>query len=277
MRKILWPIFVILSSFLGGAFAQSIGGGIVSAVAAAVGFSNGVATGTAAAAGNHWTNSIPYEPGIDALGAVSLYSISPNGNWGTVSATRSSDNAAGSPQSIIADNCIAGSDNTSIAHKVWCRYEQGVFTATSVGRQLLNDENSVLNLKSSVIVDPFTPNPTGSTYNLRLDSGTGVGTGGTNVSGALHILDNGAQYNSGIVIGNAAIVTNEAIALATNHKINAYSSAGVVGAVIQFGSGSPAGAVSCTARCLYLRTDGGANTTLYINETGGGTSGWAAK
>lgn len=51
----------------------------------------------------------------------------------------------------------------------------------------------------------------------------------------------------------------------------------IVPGAIQAGSGSPAGTVSCTARCLYIRTDGGAGTTLYINETGGGTSGWAAK
>lgn len=238
-------------------------------------YANGLSVGTATIGGTHWTNAVPYEPGIDVANAVALYSISPNGNWGVVAATRSSDNVKGTPQNIIADNCIAGSDHTSIAHKVWCRYEQGVFTATSAGRQLLNDENSVLNQGSSVSIDPFTPNPNGSTINLRLDSGTG--SGGSNVSAAQHILDNGAQYNSGIVFGSAAIATNEAIALAVNHKINAYSSAGSIGAQIEFGSGSPAGVVSCTARCLYIRTDGGAGSTLYINETGGGTSGWAAK
>lgn len=238
-------------------------------------YPSGLAVGTAAIAGIHWTNSSPYEPGIDVPNAIGLYSISPNGNWGVVAATRSSDNVQVTPQNIIADNCIAGSDHISVAHKVWCRYEQGVLTATSVGRQLLNDENSVLNLKSSVLIDPFTPNPVGSTINLRLDSGTG--SAAMNASGALHIVDNGAQYNSGIVIGSAAISTNEAIALAVNHKINAYSSAGTIGAQIEFGSGSPAGVVSCTARCLYIRTDGGVGSTLYVNETGGGTSGWAAK
>ena len=49
------------------------------------------------------------------------------------------------------------------------------------------------------------------------------------------------------------------------------------GASILSGAGSPEGKVSCTARCLYIRTDGGVGSTLYVNETGGGTSGWAAK
>jgi hypothetical protein len=49
------------------------------------------------------------------------------------------------------------------------------------------------------------------------------------------------------------------------------------GAAILTGAGSPAGVVSCPTRCLFLRTDGGPNTTLYVNETGGGTGGWVAK
>jgi len=49
------------------------------------------------------------------------------------------------------------------------------------------------------------------------------------------------------------------------------------GAAILTGRGSPAGVVSCSTRCLFLRTDGGPNTTLYVNETGGGTTGWVAK
>jgi hypothetical protein len=51
----------------------------------------------------------------------------------------------------------------------------------------------------------------------------------------------------------------------------------LAGAAILTGAGSPAAVVSCSTRCLYLRTDGGPNTTLYVNETGGGTSGWVAK
>ena len=43
------------------------------------------------------------------------------------------------------------------------------------------------------------------------------------------------------------------------------------------GTGSPAGAISAPVGSLYLRTDGGANTTLYVKESGTGTSGWAAK
>lgn len=43
------------------------------------------------------------------------------------------------------------------------------------------------------------------------------------------------------------------------------------------GNGSPAGAVSAPVGSLYMRADGGANTTLYVKESGTGTSGWVAK
>lgn len=52
----------------------------------------------------------------------------------------------------------------------------------------------------------------------------------------------------------------------------------VIGAVkVLTGTGSPAGAVAAPVGSLYLRSDGGANTTLYVKEAGAGTSsGWRA-
>jgi len=47
--------------------------------------------------------------------------------------------------------------------------------------------------------------------------------------------------------------------------------------VILTGTGSPAGAVTAVVGSLYLRTDGGANTTLYVKESGTGNTGWVAK
>ena len=44
------------------------------------------------------------------------------------------------------------------------------------------------------------------------------------------------------------------------------------------GTGSPAGVVAAPVGSLFLRTDGGANTTLYVKESGAATSaGWVAK
>lgn len=43
------------------------------------------------------------------------------------------------------------------------------------------------------------------------------------------------------------------------------------------GSGTPEGAVTAPVGWLYLRTDGGASTTLYVKESGTGNTGWVAK
>jgi hypothetical protein len=43
------------------------------------------------------------------------------------------------------------------------------------------------------------------------------------------------------------------------------------------GAGSPQGVYAAPVGSLYTRTDGGANTTLYIKESGTGNTGWVAK
>lgn len=44
-----------------------------------------------------------------------------------------------------------------------------------------------------------------------------------------------------------------------------------------WGTGSPESAVTATVGALYLRTDGGTGTTLYVKESGTGNTGWVAK
>jgi hypothetical protein len=52
----------------------------------------------------------------------------------------------------------------------------------------------------------------------------------------------------------------------------------VASATINFGTGSPETVLSAPVGSLYLRTDGGAGTVLYVKEGGGaGNTGWAAK
>jgi len=46
---------------------------------------------------------------------------------------------------------------------------------------------------------------------------------------------------------------------------------------IRSGSGTPEGAVTAAIGSLFMRTDGGANTTLYVKESGAGNTGWVAK
>lgn len=43
------------------------------------------------------------------------------------------------------------------------------------------------------------------------------------------------------------------------------------------GEGSPEGVVSAPVGSLYLRSDGGPGSTLYVKESGSGNTGWSAK
>lgn len=49
------------------------------------------------------------------------------------------------------------------------------------------------------------------------------------------------------------------------------------GGFVLRGSGTPEGAVTAAVGTLFLRSDGGAGTTLYVKESGSGNTGWIGK
>lgn len=53
--------------------------------------------------------------------------------------------------------------------------------------------------------------------------------------------------------------------------------AGVTQTAVLRGTGTPEAAVTAPVGTLYLRSNGGANTTLYVKESGTGNTGWIAK
>lgn len=62
-------------------------------------------------------------------------------------------------------------------------------------------------------------------------------------------------------------------------RTNAFAASGIVigTAKIINGTGSPEGVVTAPIGSVFLRTDGGASTTLYIKTSGAGNTGWTAK
>ena len=48
-------------------------------------------------------------------------------------------------------------------------------------------------------------------------------------------------------------------------------------AIITSGSGTPESVVTAPIGSLFLRTDGGAGTSLYVKESGAGNTGWVGK
>jgi hypothetical protein len=87
-----------------------------------------------------------------------------------------------------------------------------------------------------------------------------------------------ASFSSGTV----AVVAGSGATLGDLHASGALLVASVglaldaTGPVIISGPGDPTAVRSGAKGSLYLRTDGGASTSLYVNETGD-TTGWVAK
>ena len=52
---------------------------------------------------------------------------------------------------------------------------------------------------------------------------------------------------------------------------------GASGPTLSWGTGSPETVVTAPVGSLYLRTDGGAGTSLYVKESGSGNTGWVGK
>lgn len=92
--------------------------------------------------------------------------------------------------------------------------------------------------------------PTGSYHNFQFrDAGTGTTT-------------------------SRARLTETSLDLLNGLRLGAI---GVGGVLVRSGAGSPEGVLTANIGSMYLRTDGGAGTTLYIKESGAGSTGWVAK
>jgi hypothetical protein len=52
---------------------------------------------------------------------------------------------------------------------------------------------------------------------------------------------------------------------------------GASGPRVVQGSNTPEGAITAPVGSLFLRTDGGVSTTLYVKTSGAGNTGWTAK
>lgn len=77
-----------------------------------------------------------------------------------------------------------------------------------------------------------------------------------------------------IELGNASDTT---IARSGSGAVSIEGSNIITALTVMSGSGSPEGVVTAVVGRIYLRSDGGAGTTLYIKESGTGNTGWIAK
>lgn len=86
------------------------------------------------------------------------------------------------------------------------------------------------------------------------------------------------QFNNSGVFGGSSNLTWNGTTLAVNQRVQANSFRfSTSGPELLYGSGTPESAVTAVVGSLYLRTNGGAATTLYVKESGSGNTGWVAK
>jgi hypothetical protein len=96
----------------------------------------------------------------------------------------------------------------------------------------------------------------------------------------------GAVTTSGLTMATARLLGRTTASTGAVEAISVDSglalASGVLGIASGYalpltGTGTPEGAVTAPVGTLFLRTDGGAGTTLYVKESGTGNTGWAAK
>jgi hypothetical protein len=182
-----------------------------------------------------WVNT--YILGADAGGQVTVYGVSPVGNWGALFAARSSDNPSGSVQNVIGLNSLVVHDSTGTGHNTWSTYMAGYIASGSTNSHHINLECSVFNNGGVATEDPFNVNPLGSAVIIRLDNSASGGLGGNSISAAMDIVNNGAQCISGIVFGSNSLDTSvnptpPALALPTGYATKWYSAAATVAGLI---------------------------------------------
>lgn len=85
--------------------------------------------------------------------------------------------------------------------------------------------------------------------------------------------------NAGLVKANGIQVADiSSSQTLTNKTLTAPKISGGSGtATISAGTGTPEGVVTAEVGSLFMRTDGGVSTTLYVKESGIGNTGWVAK
>ncbi len=96
-------------------------------------------------------------------------------------------------------------------------------------------------------------------------------TGTTQLSNP-QTLDSYGKLRQPVYFQEPVIMSITGLGNTPDHDTGVVESARVIS-----GTGTPEGNVTAAVGTLFLRTDGGASTTLYVKESGTGTSGWVAK
>lgn len=133
-------------------------------------------------------------------------------------------------------------------------------------------------------VNAIRVNTTNTTNNSIVLGGFGGVSNTNNIvnnTGSIDLSKIAGFFANGVMNSGAYNQTARFFDLTANQGLSISSLSGLIsfatGAIIQSGSGSPEGSVTAPPGSLWLNGSGGANTTLYVKESGTGNTGWVAK
>jgi len=168
--------------------------------------------------------------------------------------------------------------------------ESNMFLLAGTGRSLFFGSNNV-NQQMALENGNVGIGTTGPTARLHLSNTDAAGAGlkltnPTPITGKTWHLNSGDDgkfkiAQSGVLDALTILPSSGNVGIGTTspgEKLEVAGNVKIGNATIRSGTGSPEGAVTGNVGNLFLRTDGGAGTTLYVKESGNGTNtGWAAK
>lgn len=168
---------------------------------------------------------------------------------------------------------------------------------TTVPATVLHLVNDAVVAGSSVLIDAYgaspiirgrhangsAASPTATALDDSLTGLTGRGYGATGFAAAnrVEIRAHAAQAWTDTAQGTYVVIRTTTNGTASQAERVRFTDNGRVrlnnGPEIITGTGTPESVVTAVVGSLFLRTDGGAGTTLYVKESGTGNTGWAGK
>jgi len=163
----------------------------------------------------------------------------------------------------VAVGYQAAYSQTSAARTTALGYRAGFTNVTGGDTVAIGWQAGYLNTNSqcTFIGSQCAPSSTGQ-YNTIIGCTAGTNT---TTGGAQTLIGYGAEA--------PAATTDNCIAVKGGTTLIQLAG----GLQIISGSGTPEGAITAPVGSLYLRTNGGAGTSLYVKESGTGNTGWIGK
>lgn len=175
--------------------------------------------------GGLWLEQL--RPASQAISEVCI--VSPQGNYGVIGASRTSDNPTANAQSAIGVGGFANNDNTAQTKPVWAAYLEPTRQANT--GPAFGVEIDSRNYGNTFAIDPyntfdFTP-ANSPVVNLWMSTGGGSASmSASNSSAPMVVLPNPRLFQTGITFRNGSISDSRALNVPTGYTVAWWSGAG---------------------------------------------------